>query len=365
MAAGLGYGMASIAVLCFGTNFIPVKNFETGDGMFFQWLMCMAIWTTGLVVQFARSSPAFEPIAVIGGVMWATGNLACVPIIQCIGMGLGVLIWGASCLVLGWASGNFGFFGITKNVVANPTLNYVGAAIALSSMLIMFFVKSGDDEKQKQRSKRVNRTPTGGGGEGVDPLVDDEEYDSEKGPTKDSGPERDGSRWTDKLSPSQKRLFGCFTAVAAGVLFGMNFDPPQYLISHAFDSEGKQIHSTDSLDYVFSHFTGIFAASTFWFLLYCLIKLTQKSDPQLFPKLVLPACASGWLWSFAQVAWFVANQELQFVVSFPIITTGPGLVAALWGIFMFKEITGTRNFLVLAGALSVTFLGVGLIAASN
>ena len=29
-----------IAVLFFGSNFIPIKKYETGDGMFFQFVVC-------------------------------------------------------------------------------------------------------------------------------------------------------------------------------------------------------------------------------------------------------------------------------------------------------------------------------------
>ena len=46
-----GYVAVAIAVVFFGTNFVPVKRFETGDGMFFQWVMCSAIFCWGLVLQ--------------------------------------------------------------------------------------------------------------------------------------------------------------------------------------------------------------------------------------------------------------------------------------------------------------------------
>ena len=49
--AGVGYLAVAIAVLFFGSNFVPVKRYDTGDGMFFQWVMCCAIFIVGLVVQ--------------------------------------------------------------------------------------------------------------------------------------------------------------------------------------------------------------------------------------------------------------------------------------------------------------------------
>lgn len=46
-----GFVGAALTALFFGTNLVPVKKFETGDGMFFQWCMCAGIWFVGLGVQ--------------------------------------------------------------------------------------------------------------------------------------------------------------------------------------------------------------------------------------------------------------------------------------------------------------------------
>ena len=54
--------------------------------------------------------------------------------------------------------------------------------------------------------------------------------------------------------------------------------------------------------------------------------------------------AAGVLWAVAQVSWFVANEALSIQISFPIIATLPGLVGALWGVFVFGEIRGWRNY---------------------
>ena len=37
----LGYIGVAVAVIFFGSNFIPIKKYETGDGMFFQFVVCM------------------------------------------------------------------------------------------------------------------------------------------------------------------------------------------------------------------------------------------------------------------------------------------------------------------------------------
>ena len=45
IAAALVY--AVVYGLFFGSNFVPVKRYDTGDGMFFQWVMASAIFAWG------------------------------------------------------------------------------------------------------------------------------------------------------------------------------------------------------------------------------------------------------------------------------------------------------------------------------
>ncbi|XP_042594246.1 transmembrane protein 144-like [Cyprinus carpio] len=46
------------------------------------------------------------------------------------------------------------------------------------------------------------------------------------------------------------------------------------------------------------------------------------------------------MWGSATYAWLMANYYLSAVITFPIINAGYGLVAALWGSVVFKEVKG-------------------------
>ena len=83
------------------------------------------------------------------------------------------------------------------------------------------------------------------------------------------------------------------------------------------------------------------------------------------PRLTLPGFISGVMWAIAQTMWFLANDQLSVSVAFPIITSGPGIVSALWGVFVFGEIQGRRNYLVLCSAIFTAVLGCVLIAMSK
>lgn len=113
---GFSYGLAAnaVAVLLYGSNYVPLKRIESGDGklsvlafllnisvwgrtfsskikkrffaclqymtsilftgMFFHWVYSAAIWAVTLVGDIMLDSPKFHPFGMLGGVLWATGK---------------------------------------------------------------------------------------------------------------------------------------------------------------------------------------------------------------------------------------------------------------------------------------------------
>lgn len=399
VSTGLAFVSALVAVLCFGSNFIPVKQYDTGDGMFFQFVMCNAIFVVGVIVNAIQGFPAFEPLALIGGFVWATGNVLVVPIVKHIGLGLGLLVWGGANLITGWCTGHFGWFGLPAESVENPALNIVGFVIAVLSMLAYFFVdttlEASSEEEAKSimmfvdqsrshykvsidsisvhseadivsRAKRSMSIASASSGRGRDnsyaiPYGDDnadlerrlmENFPRNGNEDPLSPSEQDFGE--EKQTPFMRQVIGFGLAAVAGICYGVNFVPAEWRKSHGGSKEG--------LDYVFSQFTGIYLASLFYFLVYSAL---MKNKPRLYPEIILPGMICGMLWAIADVFWFVAIDGLQFVVSYPLVTTGPGVVGSLWGIFLFQEIQGTRNLMRLAGAICLTVIGVAFIAMSK
>ena len=124
-STALGYPAAFTAILFFGSSFIPAKAYDSGNGVFYQWVMCCAIFICGLCLQMAMGFPVnegggiggYEAVAMLGGALWCTGNIMAVPVIQRIGMGLGLSIWGVSNMLVGYVAGLFGLMGAPKSDV--------------------------------------------------------------------------------------------------------------------------------------------------------------------------------------------------------------------------------------------------------
>lgn len=374
-SAAIGFICCGISVICWGSNFIPVKQYDTGDGMFFQWVMCAGIWITSVIVQLIRGAD-FHALAMLGGVIWCTGNVVCVSVILMIGMGLGILLWGSSNLVMGWASGHFGLFGIDQQTASHPDMNVAGFFVCLLSIAISFFIKTSqphenEDSSSKSGSKfherllhedemtppvadDLNNNNNNNGGVSIpnnnlksvnsNERIDVENQAAAKQPS-----------FIDRMSDSHRRVVGCALAVGCGAMFGVNFLPCQYIIDHKQGSD-------QGIDYVFSHFSGIFLSSTVYFLIYVIYK---KNRPVLNNQLILPSFVSGLMWGVAQICFFTANTDLALVIVTPIVSTGPGILGTIWGCFLFKEVRGTKNFILMAAAFSTVLLGVGLIATSK
>mmetsp|Transcript_26682 Transcript_26682/g.83526 ORF Transcript_26682/g.83526 Transcript_26682/m.83526 type:complete len:315 (+) Transcript_26682:485-1429(+) len=314
--------------------------------------MSVGILLVGFTVSAFQGWPRVEPFAFLGGCLWATGNVMALPAIQLIGMGMGLLLWGASNMCIGWATGTFGLFDLTKDDVAKPELNFAGVALALAALAMYLFVDSSGAEADD--------------GDDYAPLAADEYDAAEDGDAEgaEAAKAKGGSdnsttpAWMKKIHPSLYKPLGVGFAITAGIFFGTSFDPSQYLIDHCDDC------SDDSMDYVISHFLGILLCSLFWFGVAYLASgggLLVTSDW----KFIVPAMISGAMWGVATASWFLANGSLGFSVAFPIITSGPGMVGALWGIFVFGEIKGQRNLLILSGAFAMTLGACVLIGLSR
>ena len=141
---------------------------------------------------------------------------------------------------------------------------------------------------------------------------------------------------------SSTTMTGTCLALVAGLFFGCNFNGAQYVMDRA-GSDAYPHASTHGLDYVPSQFSGIFLASTVYFAIYALAK---GNRPDVRAEIALPGLASGVIWGVADACWFVANEQLSFLVAFPIVLAGPGVVAFLWDFLVLGELKGRRNALL-------------------
>eukprot|EP01038_Epipyxis_sp_PR26KG_P005955 gene5955-8208_t len=373
----VGYIAALIAVLFFGSNWVPLKKLKIEDGIFFQFCMCCGIFITSIPVQIIQNFPPMHGLALVGGILWCTGNLLCPLAIRYIGLGMGLLVWGSINMLLGWASGRFGLFGLLhKDEIANTTLNSIGVCLAMVGLVVYLQVETNDTSvdaaSENLEIKGIiarNSRDSKDTSSVFQPLVNNRDYqsivmvtddglESQNPQPKKTSIDNDDTSVKSKNS-GNNRVLGLMLACTAGVLFGVSFDPMQYVNDHNYGG------NDNTLNYVFTHYCGILMASWFYLIIYCMYKYYHNQVPYVSADCILPATISGMMWGIAGISWFIANGSLGFSVSFPIITSGPGFIGALWGVFVFKEITGTKNLATLALAVCITIPALIMVGLSH
>jgi glucose uptake protein GlcU len=381
--AVLGFAGVVIAVFFFGSNFLPLKNIKIGDGVFFQFCMCNGIFITSIPILIFQSFPPIHGIALLGGFLWTTGNMFVPVAIRFIGMGLGLILWGCVSMLIGWASGKFGLFGLKKQEIGDPVMNYIGVFLSIVGLILYVQVKTVDtsvDAKAYAESVRnqlhtpqsdmENRISSDTSALSPTSFTDSNkiallplDHHSDNAGTEllvaSRTPVEQTASFGDDWSEGTKRTVGLSLALLAGVFFGLNFDPAQYVIDNKYDGDDN------SLNYVFSHYLGILITSWFYTVAYCVYCQYHKVTPYVKAEIFLPATLSGIMWGIAEAAYFLANGKLGFPVSFPMISAGPGFVGAAYGVFYFKEITGTDNLRMLAAAMCVTIPALVLVGVSH
>lgn len=318
-----------MAALFFGSNYVPTKNYPTGDGISFVWSFSSGVLLVGIATIFITGKSLFVYSGILGGSLWATGNLCVIPIVKTIGLGPGMLIWGSTSLITGFFVGKFGLFGVDKQIVPHEDMNWVAIFFVVAAMIVFFFIKPTIEKRE------------------------DYEALGEKGDIQDNNEES----VLDRIPMKFRAMLGGSLAVISGMLYGVNMVPMTLWTQH----EKKLNNTPGPLDFVFSQFTGIYLYCTVVFIIYCLI----NRPPKIYPAAVFPSIVSGSMWGIAQCGLMSATQILGYAVGFPIGSAGPILVSSTWSVVYFREIRGPKNLGLLAGSFGLLLTGIALLTLSD
>jgi hypothetical protein len=95
-----GFLFLFASALFFGSNLVPVKRYQTSDGIFFQFVQCVAIWCVGLIANGAQGlTMPMHVLPMLGGWLWCTANMFSVPVVRTLGLSLGPMLWAKICKI--------------------------------------------------------------------------------------------------------------------------------------------------------------------------------------------------------------------------------------------------------------------------
>ncbi|CAI4227828.1 unnamed protein product [Auanema sp. JU1783] len=320
----IGYIALALSCTGFGTMFVPLKSIQPKDGFFVQWVECSVVLVTGFIINAIRGFPDFQWIAAIGGALYATGNVFSVPIVNGIGMSLGLLIWGSMQIMVGWSVARFGLFNwLSATHVEHDLLNYLGLALTIISGILFVFIRH---TKEEQHDNSYELKP-----ETVQEVSNTKAF-------------------------SRKVPF-ILMAMILAVFHGLMMTPIDILKQKYPSNDTYKV-----FDYCWSFYSSVFVFSTIYFFLYCVV-LQRKAYVER--ELIIPSIFYGILWTTGMTFWFLSSDKLSQVVAYPITTRLPAIISALIDIILFRSIRGKHNIIFLAFAIVVGLSGVVLIALSN
>ena len=266
--------------------------------------------------------PVFSFLGLVGGGMWALGNLCTVPIIQSVGLGIGLPTWGGTSLVISFVLGRlticFGATCLEPDGLTLPWLAAVGCALSILSLVLFGAVKPTVKASVGEETKLV-------GGE------------EEPSPQSDS-----------------QRTRGLLLALVAGLLYGFQFLPAaMYSQMHP-----EQYGLLATIRFFFSQWCGSFLVSIVAYATYAAQAAVREQPIADVPlEAMMPSIGSGILWAVAGAGAIIATDSLGLSIGYPLALNGSFLVNMCWALFYYKEVQGAANLWLYAGAAACSVLG--------
>eukprot|EP01119_Soliformovum_irregulare_P018063 TRINITY_DN5475_c0_g1_i1.p1 TRINITY_DN5475_c0_g1~~TRINITY_DN5475_c0_g1_i1.p1 ORF type:complete len:343 (-),score=79.59 TRINITY_DN5475_c0_g1_i1:69-1097(-) len=322
------YGYLSVlgAVIFFGSFAVPLKTRRIVeakvDPTIFQLYMSFSIFCCSFLV-LTYNKWIFTYFGIIGAALWVPASILSIFAINLAGLSIAVGTWAGVTIVVSflWGALEMGtpVHSLALSIVALGLMILGIAGLSFSGTQFVKNIRRTKRDHQIQEDERVN-------------LV----Y-NDLGETPDDEP--NGS--------VKRKIAGLACAVALGILNGSMMVPLK-----------KAPAESGGVIYIVSFGIGVMAVTPVCvglFLLgqYC---LTKEFPALHFRIAFIPGFISGFIWSLGNWCSVYATIYLGLTIGFPLTQTAL-VVSGLWGIIVFKEMTGF--FPILFWTISVMILLTG------
>lgn len=150
MSSFVGYTAAFICILGWGSYFVPMKRIKEYDPIYFQAIMCIAIFLSSVIISFLNHTFLFSFLGILSGITWATGNAFSIlavknsRLVVAAPIWMGIIIfasflWGALFFQESIRMLGLGLVGIVLLVIGIILISRVGEEKGLSSIKGVFF----------------------------------------------------------------------------------------------------------------------------------------------------------------------------------------------------------------------------------
>ncbi|KAH9094306.1 hypothetical protein Ae201684P_016916 [Aphanomyces euteiches] len=359
-----GYIGVTMAVVFFGTTYVPAKQYPTYDGMVFQWYMCSGILAVGLLWglfsnqwdRFAEQGMYMFPQGLFGGALFALANVLIPTVVNTLGLGVGFMLWNGANITMGYLVSRFGLFGVKPTIPSNPWLSALGILFMLASIVVYGKVQP----KLAHPTKTIPEMTPVTASEST-PL----KFDS-------PGSSTDSVLEIDLRAMSQENLAESLIHPELPNYgpFSLPAEVPEHVaISNSSDEQKRKYIGTGLAVIVGCLLGNCLTPYVLWqqmprYLrhvdcvfspLRCVLPLSQAQHATFGD-----ATSICLLWAAGLAGQLLSAGNLGFDLIYPLTSIGPAMVSMLWSAVYFKEIEGRRNMIIMAIGTAMIFTGTAL-----
>ncbi len=139
MDTKLGLISVLVAIIGWGSYFVPMKRIQKYDPYFFQFVMCIAIFVSSVLVSFFSKNIVYSYFGILSGILWATGNLLSIFAVQNSGLSKAAPLWMGGAIFISFIWGLFFF-----KEDLNPCLALVGVVVLVLGIFLISLINEDE-----------------------------------------------------------------------------------------------------------------------------------------------------------------------------------------------------------------------------
>lgn len=144
----VGYIAAIISMLGWGSQFVPMKKIKEYNPFFYQLVMCIGILLFGIAVTIFTQEFSISFLAIISGIIWATGSVFAIFAIKNSRLAIAVPVWMSVVIFSSFIWGIFFF----REPVQSIILGLSGIIFLIVGIILIS--RTGQD-KQNSNAKGI------------------------------------------------------------------------------------------------------------------------------------------------------------------------------------------------------------------
>jgi glucose uptake protein GlcU len=368
----LGWFAAFVGAVGFGSFAVPIKG-DTAtkvdiDPLVMQSYKSLMCFVTSWLVVLLGQQVTFTWWGVVSGLFWVPGGAFNIFAIRNAGLAISQGIVASSIVMVSFIWGNI----IFKEPAKSQVLAYMTVWLIMGGLYGMSYYSTSDwvdtdveatshrdNDSEEEQDAFLNDTSTETyENEQSCPLSNSMEISSLSSPRREKQPSPGSAVIVVCGKTFQRRNLGLISALLCGTWGGSCLVPMHY-------SKGD----TGGLGYVISFGTGaLIVTILIWIIRFSFMAVKLKSIKEGYAVLPpfhlkvmwLPGATAGTLWSVGNVGSIVAVQQLGQGVGYP-ASQAALLVAGLWGIFYYHEVTKPKTIMKWFISAFVTIFGILLL----